>query len=173
MPNKKIKEVQSFYIYKLKTTDIVKNAVVENGEVVYKIDLTYSQAVKNGEVVALGDNQVMMQLREITHSDYSPKKLRELEKRKEELQDSASTPENLQELKQVRLEINKMLFVPELITIRCDTKKDYKAITSSHLYINGEEFVRFACGSGQTRRNSPAFIMKKYFEPVQKRLLCG
>lgn len=173
MPNKKHKEVQSFYIYKLTTTEIMKGAVIENGKAVYRIDLAYSQAIKTGQVVAIGDSQVLMQLREISGSEYSPKKLFELEKRKAELQEAPANENNTKELKQVRLEINKMLFVPELITVRCETKKDYKEITSSHLYVNGEEFVRFACGSGQTRRNSPTFIMKKYFKEVQTRLLCG
>ena len=173
MSKKRIKEVQSFYIYKLKTSDIVKNAVVEEGEVVYRVELNYSQALKNGQLVALGDNQVMMKLRELVGSDYSPKKLRELEKEKEELMNSPNDINSTNRLKQVKLAINSMLFVPELITVRCETKKDYKDITASHFYLNGEEFVRFACGSGQTRRNSPTFIMKKHFDKIQKSLLCG
>lgn len=170
---KKSKEIQSFHIYKLTTTDIIRNEVMEDGKVVYRVNLTYPQALRNAQVVALGDNQTMMQLREIVGSNYSPKALAILEKRKEELMSSPNTESNLKELKDIHLKINQMLFVPQLITVRCDTKKDYKAITSSHLYINGEEFVRFACGSGQTRRNSPTFIMKKYFSQVQSRLLCG
>lgn len=169
----KSKEVQSFYIYKLTTQDVVRNAVQEDGEIVYKVNLSYGQALRNAQIVGIGDSQVLMQLREIAGSTYTPRSLRELEERKEELQNEVNTEENAKELKQVMLKISQMLFVPQLITLRCDTKKDYKAITSSHLYINGEEFVRFACGSGQTRRNSPTFIMKKYFKPVQTRLLCG
>lgn len=169
----KSKEVQSFYIYKLTTTEVVRNKVIEEGEEVYRVNLTYGQALRNAQVVGIGDSQVLMQLREIAGSTYTPRDLRELEIRKEELQKAPNTEENTKELRQVMLKISQMLFVPELITLRCDTKRDYKAITSSHFYVNGEEYVRFACGSGQTRRNSPTFIMKKYFKPIQTRLLCG
>lgn len=170
---KRTKEIQSFYIFKLTTTDIVKNEVIENGKVVYRVNLSYQQAIRGGQVVGLGDNQVMMQLRELTKSKYTPYALRQLEEQKENLLKSPNTLENVEQLKKVQAEISNMLFVPELITVRCDTKKQYKEITSSQFFLNGEEYIRFACGSGQTRRNSPTFIMKKYFTPIQKTLLCG
>ena len=93
----KSKEVQSFYIYKLTTQDVIRNAVQEDGEIVYKVNLSYGQALRNAQIVGIGDSQVLMQLREIAGSTYTPRSLRELEERKEELQNEVNTEENAKE----------------------------------------------------------------------------
>lgn len=169
----KRKEIQPFYIYKISTEDIMKSAKIEGSDIVYDMKLTYQEALSGANIVAIGDNQVLMQLRKIMGKPFVRDELRNLEKEKYTLQHSPTSAENIEALRQVESKIFNLLFVPELITVQCKNKKDYKSITSSTFLLNGEEYIRFACGSGQTRRNSPTFVMKKYFKPLQTKLLCG
>lgn len=173
MKSKK-KGVQSFYIYKINSKDIV-NTAFENdeGKIEYSLNLDWKQAVKTGRVVSLGDCQVLMQLRKLTQSTYSAQGLKQLLTLREEIKKDLGTPEKTIELQEVQKQIDAMLFVPEIITVKCERKKDYKDITNSCFKLNGREYVRFACGSGQTRRNSPTFIDKRYYDELNSILFCG
>ena len=160
--------VQNLYqVFKLPASMLVKNnCKLEN----YK----FSQALKEGNVVSIGDNLVFQQLRYI-HGDY--RNHTELFNYVTKLRSSMHRYKKQGMFKEARIlnqRISRVLFVQDIINVYIDGKKsDFHAFRTKGFDVNGVHYMYLCSGSGQIRRNTATFINEKYRDQVVKTLNCG
>lgn len=160
------KKLQQYYIYKF-DTDRLKN---EN----YDIVITLNQARKNGEVVSIGDSQMLRSLRKIKKIDVDyHKELIELFDEKKKLKSKMANHADSQRLYMIESRIDSILFVPEIVSIVIKNIQHYEQIIENGLFVNNKHFVRLMCSAGQARRNNVLFIDAEYEKQLKKILNNG
>lgn len=155
----------SFYIFKFDSDRI--------HEYNYNINQTFSDGQRNGEIIRMADSQVLRSLRKIKGIEFSQERIYNLIKNKQILLKETSSDENKLKLKNVQDEIEKELFIPELVSICFKNKQHYDHIYKKGLLINKKPFVRLFSGSGNIRRNTVIFIDKDYYDKLDLLLSNG
>lgn len=168
------KKMDLFYILKLNTSYIVRNN--------YSIDLTFQEAKKENLVIALGDNQLLKFIRQIKHNEFNKSLVDELYKTRNTLKSLPESKENSKRISEIQNEIDEILYVPDLISIKTDTtKKDYKYICKNYFTVNVKindkkysmRYKRICAGAGQLRRNSALFVNEEIYDQLEQIMMCG
>ena len=159
------KKIQSFYVFKF-SSNRVKNAH-------YKINIDLKEARRNGEVISVSQNQVIESLFRIQNREYDTEEIKKLFDSKKKLKIKDSSLENINKLLEIENHIDKILFVPELISVQMDRKQHYQKIIENGIVVNGSKYVRLMCGSGHARRNTSIFIIEELELPLKKILNNG
>jgi hypothetical protein len=152
-------KLRQYFIYKL-TSSRLKNSN-------YNILLSVSQARKNGELVTLGDSQMLRALRRILGKENIDDEIESLFAEKKKIKRNF-TPEKAHRLKEIELEIDNLLFCPEIISVVIENNKDYQYIIDHKFFVNNKPFVRLLCGAGNSRRNTVIFIEEKFLKPLRE-----
>lgn len=160
--------------------------VLQNLYYVYKIPSnkinnlkTYSfkDASRDGCVVSIGDNLVFAKIREYygeTGDHISLyNKVQDIRKEMKNIKKQPTCQENIDKLKDLQHQLDKMLFIDDIVNIKVITKKEYKQIARDGFDLNGKHYVRFMVGSGQMRRNTVSFINEELYDYMQEHLMCG
>lgn len=155
-------KIQLYYIYKFNTERLKDSN--------YNLKITPSQARKSGELVSIGESQMLKSLRDIKGQYFTHEDLNQLFENKRKLKISESTSDNILALRQLEHTIDDILFVPEIISIVVDDTRHYEEIIKDGLFINHRRFVRLMCSAGQMRRNNVLFV-DEGFELKLKKIL--
>ena len=158
-------KIQQSNIFKF-STDRLKN----NN---YNITITLDEARQNGEVIALGESQMLQSLRKLTNNPLNKEKIDNLFSEKKRIKSRSSNKKNIEYLLQIQDEIDKILFIPEIISISVKRKEQYSYLIKNGLFINNKLFVRLMCSAGHARRNSVLMIDKDYEEQLKNILNNG
>lgn len=183
---------QTLYKVMKLTTDKIYRSIVreeytdENGEKKKKIkeqiefcvkNISYNKAVKNKEIVDIGDNLLFYKIREYNKNTTSPNDIYDhIQNKKAQIKDiknQASSSDNKKKIKQLEDEIIEMLYVTDIINVKVNNIEHYKLIALNGFSINGKKYKRFCCGSGQMRRNTVTFINEKLYDNMTELLMCG
>ena len=158
-------KIQQYYIFKFNT----ERLKYEN----YNLKITPQQGRKNGEVISIGDSQMLLSLRKIKGQNLSRKEIDDLFERKRGIKSSLSTPNSILELRNLEGFIDSLLFISEIVAIVVDNVKHYEHIIQNGLFINNKKYVRLMCSSGQMRRNTVLFIDEEFEKPLKEVLNNG
>lgn len=118
-------------------------------------------------------------IRKLKDEEFDREHLKELYEKKNHI---VQTTGDVKEIQGIQNEINDILYVPDLITVKTDTtKKDYKAICKNHfsvqMAINDKvysiRYKRLCAGAGQLRRNSAFFVNEELYDSLEHIMLCG
>ena len=170
-------KIDLFYTLKLNTSDIYEQ-IAKNGWV----ETDFKTAKNAGWVVALGDNQLLRFIRQIKDKPFDKEKVQTLYDRRNILKQDKSSKKNAREITKIQNEINELLFVPDLVTVRTDTtQKDYKQLCKTgftvKFKVNETEYVteykRLCAGAGQLRKNSANFVNAEIYDQLLNIMLCG
>lgn len=170
-------KIDLFYTLKLNTSDIYEQ-IAKNG----CVETDFKTAKNAGWVVALGDNQLLRFIRQIKDKPFDKEKVQTLYDRRNILKQDKSSKKNAREITKIQNEINELLFVPDLVTVRTDTtQKDYKQLCktgfSVKFKVNDTEYVtkykRLCAGAGQLRKNSANFVNAEIYDQLLNIMLCG
>ena len=160
--------IQNLYrIFKLPASMIAASSLsVQN--------YTIARAIRDGNLVSIGDNQVFQQIRYLKgderdhHETYAD--VRRLHQRMERARDEGDH----MKARIYRQLINETLFVREIVNVEVDGRKsDFRKFCVKGFDLNGAHYVYLCSGSGQIRRNTATFIREDMKEPVAKALNCG
>ena len=151
-------QLQLFYTYKFNSSRLKEHD--------YNINITINEARKNGELISIGDNQVLRVIRRITKSDYSNSLLESLKLQKKFYQKRIGKRINIGLLRQVQTHIDELLHIPDFISVVIESVPHYKQMIRKGLYINGRKYVRLGCGAGHARKNTVMFCS----EDIEKEL---
>jgi len=135
--------------------------------------MTIGQARENGEIVSIGENQVIRTLLSLKGVGEHKEKLISLFTEKKKIKNRNASFENYMKLVSIDEEIDKILFVPEIVSVVMDKNSHYKSIIKNGFFINDRKFVRLLCGAGQSRRNTVFFIDSNYESQVKQILNNG
>ncbi|WEG18520.1 hypothetical protein PQ478_08560 [Alkalihalophilus pseudofirmus] len=128
----------------------------------YDISITFEQAKKFKEVIALFDNQMLRSIRDIKRSSVSYADIDKLEKEKK-LNKNDPT-----KLKHTIEKLNKMLYIPEYVTIVMDHPSHYKYMYENKIKINENFYRRFSCSAGQARVSTVVFVEESIADKLDK-----
>lgn len=160
-----MQKLQQFYVLKFNSSRLKKDN--------YNINITMKSARKNGELIALGDNQVLRSIRKIKGKNVDFDFINDLFKERRRLTRRRDTIKNKQKILQIDKDIDNLLFIPEYVSVVIEKHSDYKHIIKHGLIINGKNYVRLLCGAGNARRNTVFFIQEDMFEELDKILKNG
>lgn len=167
------KKMNLFYVLKLHTSTIMEN----NGIV----ELNFKDCKNNGSIISLGDNQVLKFIRRINNKEFDKEKLDELISIRTKLKNGEKLPSKYNII-DIQNEINDLLYVPEILSIKVDTtKKDYKLLCKNGftviMHINNKTYTvkykRLCAGAGQLRRNSALFVDETKYDMLEQIMMCG
>ena len=152
-------KLQSYLVLKFKSARLKRSK--------YKVNLTIDEARSNGEIVRLGDCQLLNSIRSIVNrKEYSPV----LEKRLRHLRKGKGYDERI---KKLRSQIDESLFVPEIVYIEFDDARHYPKLIESGLFINGKKYVRLLSSAGNARKKTTMFCQEEIYEKLDYILDCG
>lgn len=138
---------------------------------------TYKDAIRDSNIVSIGDNLVLAKIRELhgINDDHIAlyEKVQLIRKEMKKIKKRSASKKNAELIHKLQEQLDELLFVPEIINIKVVQKKDYKTIGRYGFDLNGKHYVRFCCGSGQMRRNTITFIDKKIYPIMMEKLMCG
>lgn len=155
------KKLQSFFIYKFDSKRL-RNCN-------YELNLSLEEARKNNEVVRLGDSEELRALRRIKGIEFNQNELNKLLKDRKKIKNKPDSKTNREILEKINDEIDRILFVPELINISFTDVRHYKTIVESGgLTLNGKKYVRLLAGAGMTRRATVQFCSVEYINQLRK-----
>lgn len=80
---------------------------------------------------------------------------------------------NSSEAQRIQNKINRMMFVPEYVTIVMDNLKQYDQLYHNGFYINGDLYKRLSCSAGQARVSTVVFGKEDIIPDVKRRLNNG
>jgi hypothetical protein len=144
-----LNKLRLFYVYKFDTSRLKEY----NND----IKITINEARRNGELVSVGDSQVLRIIRKIKNSEFSEEILKKLEERKSIIKKLINSDKNVEQLQEIQSKIDNLLHIPEYISIVVKNKSDYRNIISNKFKVNGIKYVRLMCGAGHARKNTVIF----------------
>jgi len=146
-----LKKILQFHIFRF-STDRLK-------EKNYKIEITPDQAKKNLEIISISDSLMIRTLFRITNREFSQGRLNDLISKKKNISKKRNSFENRKLISKFSDEIEKELFVPEIISLKIVDKRHYQKIVKiGGVTVNGKKYVPFIFSAGLIRRNSGLFI---------------
>lgn len=160
-----MQKLQQFYVLKFNSGRLKKDK--------YNININIKTARKNGELIALGDNQVLRSIRKIKGREVDFDFINELFKERRRITRRKKCIENKQKILQIDKDIDNLLFMPEYISVVIEKHSDYKHIIKEKFTVNGKKYVRLLCGAGNARRNTVFFVQEDIYEELDKILRNG
>lgn len=147
----------------------------------YDIEIDYQEALENGEIVALGDNQILRTIRDVIieqTEDYNKIKhtildrdlLEEYYSKINKIKKKKNSEDNINKIKEMKQKIIDMCFIPKYITIIMEHDRHYDYLFENGLKINGVIYRRISTSAGQGRVSTVAFCSTEVLDKVNKRL---
>jgi hypothetical protein len=157
-----LKKLQQYYIFKITTSKLKRKN--------YNFNLTISEARRSGEIVSIGDSQMLRSLREIKGTKIYDENIYQLLSEKRKIKKKKASEENSSRLLEIETTLDSILFVPEIVSVLVEDIKHYEYIGKNGFILNGIKYHRLLCGAGQARRNNSLWISEDY-EKALKHLL--
>jgi len=145
----------------------------------YNITIDYQQALDNGEIINLADNQILRTIRKVVIDKTDDKK--SIEKRilnrdlleefyigLNRIKKQKNSKQNEIKMKQLKDKIVNMCFIPEYITIVIDHPTHYEKLYEYGLVINGIVYFRLSTSAGQGRVSTVTFCSSDVLETVNE-----
>ena len=161
------RKINLFYIYKFNSDYLIKNAMGKD------MKYTVNQARQELNLVSLGDNQVLQFLRQIKGIEFNREELDAIYKIRNDEKSLPKLKQDIKKIEKCQQQIDDILFVPDIITVKMKNKQHYKDLIKNGFSINGIKFVRLVCTAAYLRRNTVGFINEKYFKQMNEILMCG
>ena len=145
----------------------------------YDIQIDYYEALDNGEIIALSDNQILRTIRDVVIDKANDKEevkkrildrdlLEEFYAELDRVRKSKNSEENKAKIQEVKEKIINMCFIPEYITIVMEHEKHYDYMFENGLKINGIPYYRLSTSAGQGRVSTVTFCSYEVLEAVNE-----
>ena len=145
-----MKKLNQYYIYKFKS-DRLKD--INN-----KIDIDLKTAFSNGEVISLGESELIRIVNRLKNKNINSEEIKQLFKDRKNIKKLENTKENRKKLSEISKNIYDILFIPELINIEFTDTRHYKKLINEGLWVNGKKYERLLTGAGMARRSTVQFV---------------
>ena len=146
------KKLEQFYIFKIDSDRLKEHKFKIN-------NLTTEQARLNGELVSISDSQLVRTIHRLIQKEVSPILLRDLREQKKRIARKRNSIYNRKKLQEIIEQIDSILFIPEIVSVRFVNKTHYSKILEKGFFsVNGKHYVPFMASSGMIRRNTALFI---------------
>lgn len=153
---------RQFYIYKMDSSIFNENN--------YNYTISFRQAKKNGQIVSIGDSQILRSIRDITGRIYDKDKIELIFNRRNEFKKMPHSRKCASAVAELNRQIQNIMFIPEYLSLVIDKNSHYKKIIKNGLMLNGKKYRRFSCSASQARVNTVILISDDVYEELYKRI---
>lgn len=140
-------------------------------------NVAYQKALKNKQIVDIGDNLLFYKIREHYGETRSPNEIYDYINSVNfdiaEIKLQPNSTENRNNIKQLENDKLDILYITDIINVKVNNAEHYRKIALNGFSVNGKKYKRFCCGSGQMRRNTVTFINEELYDKMYKTLMCG
>lgn len=156
---------RQFYTVKLKSSRLKRFG--------YNINLSFSEAVENKEIIAIADSQMLRSIRDITGKTVDYEKLELLYRERDYLERLPQNHVYSKRIEEIQNDINGLMFIPEYVTVVMQHPKHYDYIYKNGIVINGKQYRRFSCSSSQARVSTVVLCDTNIIPELSRRLNNG
>ena len=137
----------------------------------FDLTLTYGEAVRNAEVIALASSTTLRMIDNINgkNSFEKEKEIKELKEKKKELLNKKNTRTNKIKIKEINEKIHKEIFIEDYLCVVMDTKGDYDKVLK-HFKVNGIEYQRLLSTSGGVKKSVIVFCSTRVHDKLYSQL---
>lgn len=135
-----------FYTYKF-----LSSRLKESG---YRVDISFQDARKRNEVIALADSQILRSIRDIRGRVIDPEALERLYAERDWLRRQKGEKKDVARLRDVNAQINQIMEIPEYVTVVMEEDSHYAYIFKHGIVLNGKIYRRLSCSAGQARNST-------------------
>lgn len=154
-----MRKLQQFWILKFSSDRLKKSN--------FNIDISLDNARKNSEVITINDSELLRALFRYKKIKFDQNEVENLLKLQKKLKKPENKEENLEKLKNTIENLEKILFVEDLVSIQFKHKSHYlNILEKGGFYINGIRFTPFMASAGMIRRNTALFINNNIKYPL-------
>lgn len=132
----------------------------------YNIEISIEEAIKNEELIAQFENQIIDTIQWIKAREMSNEKIKCLESDIKKIKKEKYSKENGKKINNLQNEIYELMLIPEYITVKMDSKSDYKHLFNKGFVVNGKTYKRFNSSASQARVNTVLFIEEETLKDV-------
>jgi len=132
----------------------------------FKVERTLQEALTNGEVVKLGENELLYTIQRLLRKSPDFDKVDALEAEKKRISKLKNSSTNRERVAEINNELEELTFVPHLVAIQFSDKRHYINILDNGLFINNQKYVRIMAGAGNIRRSTVFFVEESLYIPL-------
>lgn len=154
-----------FYTYKFLSSRLK--------EAKYNVNISFADAKKRNEVIALADSQILRSIRDIQGRNVDPAHIEELISERDTLRKQKGEKKDLSRLRFVQNEIYRLMEIPEYVTVVMEHESHYKKIFEDGLMLNGKLYRRLSCSAGQARKSTVVLCDVEIIDELKRRLNNG
>jgi hypothetical protein len=157
-------KLQQHYIFKF-DSDRLKE---EN----YNIQINIDEARKNGELISLGQSELIRIIYRLKNKSINQELVDELFSEKKKIKRYSDSKENREKITKINKEIDDILFIPEILNVTFSDVRHYHAIIKNGLTVNNKKYVRLLTGAGMARRSTTMFVEEQFGKVLKPILDC-
>ncbi len=138
----------------------------------WDLSINIKNAKLKGEVVSLGDSEMLRFIRQINGWEYSEKDIIDIKKKIKNLRKGKNTESNRNKISKCYEELHNMIFVEDLVAIVFKTKKSFDRACKG-FKINGKNYVRILGTTGGVKKNTVFFVNEEIHKELNERINNG
>ena len=119
------KKLRQYFVLKF-TTDRLKTEK-------YKVDISLKQARENGEVVSLGESQLIRTLQKLKGAELNSEHIDYLFAEKKKIKSKSNSKENRKRLLEIEDEIDRNLYISEIVSLVISDIRHYEKVNKEGL----------------------------------------
>lgn len=140
----------------------------------WDISLKINEARKNGELVSIGESQLLRWIDELNGIQNCEDKLTEIKNNLEYYRKQAKSDSSLQPvLKSLYQQLDHYQFKSDYVCVVIDKVSDYKKMYKKGFNVNGIHFRRLLGTPNGVKQNTIVFVNEKLYTELQKRITNG
>lgn len=133
-------------------------------------------AIKNRQIVGIGDSTGTRMIREIIRSKYTEDYINnlklKLENKKRLLRRADSNKKAIKkEIQKLIDEKNQASLIPEICNVIFSSKKHYEKAEKKGFFLNGKKYVLLLGTAGGIKQNTVMFCREDIYEPLMKKIM--
>lgn len=140
----------------------------------WNINLKLRDARASGELVGIGESQILRWFDELNGIENCEIKINEIKAQIEDYRKQIRTDESVRPvLKSLYQQLDHYTFKPDYVTVVIDKVADYRKIYKDGFVINGIRFRRLLGTSSGIKLNTIVFVNEKWLSEIKKRIANG
>jgi len=138
----------------------------------WNLNIDVKNAKLKGNVVSLGDSELLRFIRQIVGWEYSEDDIIDVKKRIKNLRRSKNTESNKKKMAKCYDELHNMIFMEDLIAVVFKTKKSFDRACKG-FRVNNKNYVRMLGTTGGVKNNTVLFVNKDIHKELNERINNG
>ena len=151
-------KLQQFDVFSFKYSDIRESK--------YAVTMSVQEGRACGNLISLGDSEVLRAIRRLTDHPYDKDKLNEVLVERKKLMRGNNTDANREKLSELNAKIDSILFIPEFVSVQFANTREYDDLNRKGFTVNGEKFTWLMCGAGHQRTNRAMYCAERIYKKL-------